>query len=232
MAHSTRSKRPTKPEKPYKDFPHFPHATRRWANKIRGKTHYFGPWDNWQGALNKFLEQRDDLMAGRTPRGNRDGLTIRDLCNRFLTAKEIQRDAGDIVARTFLAYMTTCKLVISSFGKTRLVTDLASSDFEQLRSSMAKTRNPNSLGTDVSRVRVVFNYAYNAGLVEHPIRFGPVFKRPGMRVIRAHRQKQGQRMFEAEELRSVLQTPDPNIEGHGPARYHLWIWESRLWVTT
>jgi hypothetical protein len=101
MAHSTRSKKPTKPEKPYLDFPLFPHATRRWAKKIRGKLHYFGPWDDWQGALDKFQEQRDDLMAGRTPRGNRDGLTIRDLCNRFLTAKEVQRDAGDIKTGTF-----------------------------------------------------------------------------------------------------------------------------------
>jgi hypothetical protein len=101
MAHSTRSKKPTKPEKPYLDFPLFPHATRRWAKKIRGKLHYFGPWDDWQGALGKFQEQRDDLMAGCTPRGNRDGLTIRDLCNRFLTAKEVQRDAGDIKTGTF-----------------------------------------------------------------------------------------------------------------------------------
>ncbi|MEO2045396.1 MAG: hypothetical protein ABGX16_02350 [Pirellulales bacterium] len=116
MAHSTRSKKPTKPEKPYPDFPLFPHATNRWAKKIRGKLHYFGPWADWQSALDKFQEQCDDLIAGRTPRNNRDGLTIRDLCNRFLTAKEIQQNAGDIVDRTFLAYRITCELVISSFG--------------------------------------------------------------------------------------------------------------------
>ena len=29
--------------------------------------HYFGPWDDPDGALEKYLEQKDDLHAGRKP---------------------------------------------------------------------------------------------------------------------------------------------------------------------
>ncbi len=58
----------TKPTKPYKDFPLFPHATGRWAKKIRGKLHYFGPSKNPDEAMKKYLAQRDDLQAGRAPR--------------------------------------------------------------------------------------------------------------------------------------------------------------------
>ncbi|MCZ7638515.1 MAG: hypothetical protein M5U12_22175 [Verrucomicrobia bacterium] len=40
-----------------------------------------------QRALEKWLDQRDDLLAGRTPRSKREGVSMADLANKFLTAK-------------------------------------------------------------------------------------------------------------------------------------------------
>jgi integrase len=200
-----------RPQKPRPDFPLFPHASGRWAKKVRGKFVYFGKVaDDPKGeaALNLWLDQRDDLLAGRTPRGNRDGLTVRDLCNRFLTAKGQQQHAGDITPRSFADYFATAKLIVGAFGKTRLVDDLAADDFEALRASLAKTRNPNTLGNEVQRVRVVFKYGYDAGLIDKPVRYGPTFKRPAKRILRALRQKRGPHMFTAVELRTMIRKAD------------------------
>jgi len=97
-----------KPKKPYPDFPLFAHATGRWAKKIRGKFVYFGKWDDPDAALTKYLDEKDDLHAGRTPRVIRDGLTIRDLLNRFLTAKRHLVDTRELTHRTFADYHATC----------------------------------------------------------------------------------------------------------------------------
>lgn len=196
--------RPKKPAKPYDDFPLFPHATRRWAKKIRGKLHYFGPWDDWKAALKKYQEQKDDLHAGRTPRVQGDGLTVRELLNRFLSVKKMQVEAGELAARTWGDYKAVCDRLRAGLGLTRLIEDLAADDFEKLRAEAAKTLGPAALGNFVQRARSVFKYAYDAALIDKPVRFGPQFRRPGRKVLRQARHAKGPRMFEASQLRTVL----------------------------
>ena len=193
-----------KPTKPYPEFPLFPHATRRWAKKIRGKLHYFGPWDDPDGALQLYLDQKDDLHVGRTPRSKREGLTIRELCNRFLTSKQHLVDAGEITPRTFHDYHSTCDRVLTEFGRERLVEDIVVDDFEKLRVTLAKKRGPVALGNEIQRVRMVFKYAYDQGLIDKPIRYGQSFQKPSRKTLRRARATNGPRMFEAIDLRSIV----------------------------
>src|SRR5262245_40897312 len=77
------------------EFPLFPQGSGRWAKKIRGKLHCCDKVaDDPKGvaALKLWLEQKDDLLAGFTPRGKKHGLTLAALCNNFLASKRTDVD--------------------------------------------------------------------------------------------------------------------------------------------
>src|ERR1700722_16852729 len=160
-----------RPKKPFPTFPLTPHASGAWQKKIRGKIHYFGKWgrrvngklvriegDGWEEALRLYEEQAIDLHAGRTPRVKGEGLTVGDLCNRFLTAKIRKQASGELGSRMFVEYKEITDLLVSAFGKDRLVDDLAADDFEALRAEMAKRWGPVRLGNAITRVKSVFKY--------------------------------------------------------------------------
>src|SRR5271166_5502883 len=100
--------KPAQPSKPTPDFPLFAHAAGVWAKKIRGKLHYFGPWHDPNAALNKYLEQKDALHAGRKPRESTDGTTVKELANQFLNQKKALVDAGELSPRTWADYKACC----------------------------------------------------------------------------------------------------------------------------
>lgn len=93
--------RKAKPNKPRADFPLFVHASGKWAKTIKGRTHYFGRWADPEGALQDYLDKKDNLYAGRTPQALA-GLDLAHLCSRFMDSKEIDLDSGKLSPRTFM----------------------------------------------------------------------------------------------------------------------------------
>ncbi|MFA7238156.1 MAG: site-specific integrase [Phycisphaeraceae bacterium] len=205
IGNSTQSTPTGKPAKPHPDFPLFPHATKRWAKKVRGKLHYFGSWaDGPDAALSKWLEVKDDLLAGRTPRVKRDGLTIAQLCNHFLTARKRKLDSGGMTAKSFDDYYRTCELLIAQVGRTRFVDDMQADDFGKLRAHIAKGRGPHSIHNHMRKINTVFKFAYDAELIDKPVRFGPEWVKPTPKDMRLARHATGLRLFEADELRRII----------------------------
>src|SRR5262245_16116979 len=102
-----------KPAKPHPSFPLYAHASGRWAKRVRGKIRYFGRWDDPSGALERWLDQKDDLLVGRKPRTIEGGLRVGDLCNHFLTFKQGLLDSGELAPRTFARYYATCAFLVA-----------------------------------------------------------------------------------------------------------------------
>lgn len=196
-----------KPAKPSPDFPLFPHANGTWAKKIRGKLHYFGPWGDPGTALARYEAEKDDLHAGRHPRttpAQREEATVKDVANAFLNHKLDKQEAGELSPHTFTKYRQVCDLLVDRFGKSRLVSDLRGEDFAGLKNHMTSRWGPLRVWDVIQHVRSVFKHAFEAELIDRPIRFGPGFDRPSQKTLRLHRAKQGPKLFSADQIRQLL----------------------------
>jgi len=204
MIKSHRTQSP-KPDKPTPDFPLFAHAAGVWAKKIRGKLHYFGPWDDPEAALAKYNAEKDALHAGKKPRETSAGAaTIKDVVNGFLNARLAALNAGELSPHTFRKYRATADEVVAHFGRSRLASDLDAGDFAALRKRIAAKWGPLALADRIQVIRSIFKHAFEAGLLAVPVRFGPDFKKPTKRAIRLHKASHGPKLFTADEIRRMI----------------------------
>lgn len=206
-----------RPPKPYPDFPLFPHRTGYWAKKIRGKQHYFGAWGRqvdgkivslpdhgWKTALDEYQRVKDDLQSGRAPRDKTGDLTVRDLCNRFLTYADAKVRSGEMVQRTWDDYKRVCDRITRVLGLTTVVEQLQPDDFAALRADIAKNRGVVALGNEITRARVVFNFAFKNLLVSAPVKYGLSFQRPTKKTMRQAKAANGPKMLEPNEVHQLL----------------------------
>jgi integrase len=201
-----------KPAKPNPEYPLYAHASGRWAKKIRGRTHFFGPWADPDGALDKYNRQKADLHAGKTPRTDPAALTLKELCNEFLNHKQDLVGAGELSPLTWSDYKIACAEILASMGKCRLLADVGQDDFARLRNRMAKKWGPHRLNKTIQFVRCVFKYAHESGYIDRPMQFGPRFKRPSKKTIRLHRNKQGPKLLTADEIRKLLEAASTQLK--------------------
>ena len=204
-SHRTQSAPPSKPSP---DFPLFPHKAGVWAKKIRGKLYYFGGWADDRGgtrALAMYNEQKDALHSGKKPREAAAGAaTIKELVNQFLNFKQSRVDSGELTLRSWQGYKTGCDLLVSHFGKGRLLADLDPDDFTALRKKMSARWGPLCVANLITRIRVAFKYGYDIGLIDRPAHYGPGFKRPSTKTLRLHKATQGAKLFTAEQIRRMI----------------------------
>jgi integrase len=191
-------------------FPLWLHPRGFWCKKIRGKFFYFGK--DKDAALKEYVRVREDLEAGRKPRAKDDDLaTVADVVNSFLTEKRSRVDAGELAARTWSDYFAACETVIEAFGKTRAVIDLKPADFAEMRAGIAKRLGPVSVLNFVTRVRVLFQFAYDFDLIPHPVKYGSGFDRPAKKTLRLERALKKPKVIPAADLWKLIDAAEPQL---------------------
>jgi integrase len=168
--------------------------------------YYFGPWSDPDGALAKYLEQKDALHAGRAPRPDPQTVTVKDVANGFLNAKREAMAARELSQRTWLDYRSIMDMLVEGFGKHRAVASLEPQDFAGLKSKLTKRNGPHRICTIIQVSRCAFKHAYDSGQLDTAVRFGPAFKRTSKKTLRLHRARQGPKLFTREEILRLLDT--------------------------
>lgn len=227
----------SKPAKPRPDFPLFPHDSGRWARKLKlnGKwvLRYFGRWANIKdgklvtvenvpasavAALDEFNREWPHLAKGETPppapapdAEDESVPTLANVCNEFLRSKRDAMLTEELSPRTYRDYERTTDGLIEHFGNDRRIDSLKPADFRKLRLALAERLGTVARANEINRIRIVAKFAWDHrrqwGLTD-PVDFGQEFKRVSAKLKRRERRKAGARMFEAHELRTILDALD------------------------
>ncbi|OYP38909.1 tyrosine-type recombinase/integrase [Rhodopirellula sp. MGV] len=203
VANGCSERKPPKPEKPYPDFPLTAHASGKWCKKVRGKLHYFGSWSDPIGALNEWLAKEHLIRSGAPERDNTQA-DIRYLLNLFLDSKEQAVEHGDLTQKAYKDYQKACDLIRDHFGLDRLLSTLDAPDFQRFRASFPNTWNAVSINSHIARLNAVFNFAFEVGAIDRPIRRGPNFKRVSKKRQRLEKAKKPTKLYDAREIHRMI----------------------------
>ena len=215
MSAATKS---VKPFWPYSDVVKMTaHPRKQWCKKVRGRLYYFGTWDQPQEALELWLEQKDALLAGRKPR-ERDEPTVSYLINHFLDGRQKLIPTGELTQRTYDDYVKVCKRVGRVLGRDRIAEDLREDDFSKLRNELAtsdkgRALSPQTRKREVSIARMIFHNANEHRLTKEPIVYRPFLKAPKARTLRKARRENGIRLFNADQIRALIEAAGPQLRG-------------------
>ncbi len=98
--------------KPYPEFPLSAHTVGQCVKKIKGKVWYFGVWANPEDAFRKYLDQVDEIQAGRDLRKTgvaqvfSDALSVYDLLNMFLERQQGRASTSQVKSNSFAEHLT------------------------------------------------------------------------------------------------------------------------------
>ena len=121
--------------------PLFKHPNGQWCKKVLGKPVYFGTNEN--EALDKWLNEKDHLLAGRVPRArqhssNAKAPTVVELANLFAARCKNRVASGEMAQRSVDDYTPTLKRFIEIVGRECKTADLTPMDFANIKEKLAE----------------------------------------------------------------------------------------------
>lgn len=198
-----RRKGSKKPAKPYLEFPLHAHSAGQWAKEIRGSLHYFGPWDQPELALRRYLRDRDYLYSGVEPPV--ESATVGNLLDSWLGRQQLRLELDEITDVTWGEYEATCDVVAAALGRHRTLATLDHRALGELRVALAqgktKKLGPVTHKRRLTIARMIFKHAALLGQTVH---YASELRSPPARSLRQARNASGLKLFTAEQIRQIV----------------------------
>lgn len=232
---SPRKSKTKLPKKPYPEFPLGPGPSGHWQKRIKKRLCYFGAWGRrvngkleilpnggeWEKALALYKARAEDLYAGRVPQtresnnaaSNNDELTLKELCNAFLTAKlkRVGLKVRGITQRTFSELRHATDTLIAHFGGEKRIADIRPEDWSNFSVDLSKKWGPVRVGTVIVRIKSVFNWGTKNGRIEKRVIFGDDFDKPSADELQKEKNRRPKKLFSAAEIYSLLNGASPQL---------------------
>lgn len=68
------------------------------------------------------------------------------------------------------------------------------------------------MANEITRIKSVFKYAYDNGLLDKPVRYGSEFTKPDKSVLRRHKATNGKKLIDAKTIRRLIDSADPPMK--------------------
>ena len=129
--------------------------------------------------------------------------------------KEDLKDAGELTQWTYKRVLRHVRAGSSkhSAGNVPLMI-LVADDFQAATRHLRSNGGPFALSNEIGRIRGVFKFGYESGLIDKPVRFGPEFRKPSAKVLRQNRARLGCGCLSGRSLLALLDVAPAIPEGH------------------
>lgn len=200
------------------------HRNGQWCKKIAGKLHYFGPWDDPEGAVARYRKHSADLHQGiDAPTSPSSGeITIEGLANAYLAHREpdviSSRERTDdrhdtaIGPAQFNRYKRAGQHVMDVLGKQANADDLRPSHWMKVKAHLVRKYQPYTVAGVITDIKTIWTWGHNSEHLTNPPRFGDDFQiKNRKRVLRRVKRANAGKMLDAETIRSLLDVASPHV---------------------
>lgn len=182
-----------------------PHPSGSWCKKINGKLHYFGPINNPDLALRRYLAHATASLDDRpTPEVvEKSTVTLNHAMNKFLTERRAAVESGELSAGQFARYRSITTHTLDTLGRDRLFASLQPADFATLRKSLRG--GPVTLKNRITWIRTILHWAEEYFGVK--VAYGGQFDKPSRRVMSQGSKRR--QLFTPAEIQALLKHASP-----------------------